>query len=77
MDEQDTRQNTELKKSVVQSVLLCLSCLFMYILTSKFIKNWKKNKQKIKNLNFAESNTHRKTNAHGSFETYNLFFLAL
>ena len=42
MDEQDTRQKTELKKSVVQSVLLCLSCLFMYILTSKFIKNWKK-----------------------------------
>ena len=30
MDEQDTRQNTELKKSVVRSVLLCLSCLFMY-----------------------------------------------
>ena len=78
MDEQDTRQNTELKKSVVQSVLLCLSCLFMYILTSKFITNWKKNKQatkKIKSLNFAESNTHRKTNARGSFETYN-FFLA-
>ena len=38
MDEQDTRQNTELKKSVVQSVLLCLLCLLMYILTSKFIK---------------------------------------
>ena len=45
MDEQDTRQITELKKSVVQSVLLCLSCLFMYILTSKFIKNWKNIKQ--------------------------------
>ena len=29
----------ELKKSVVQSVLLCLSCLFIYILTSKFIQN--------------------------------------
>ena len=43
MDEQDTKQNTELKKSVVQSVLLCLSCLFMYILTSKFIKKLKKN----------------------------------
>ena len=43
LDEQDTRQNTELKKSVVQSVLLCLSCLFMYILTSKFIKKLKKN----------------------------------
>ena len=39
MDEQDTRENTELKKSVVQSVLLCLICL------SKLIKNWKKKKQ--------------------------------
>ena len=49
MDEQDTRQNTELKKKyVVQSVLLCLSCLFMYILTSKFIKNWKKLSKKNK-----------------------------
>ena len=35
MYEQDTRQNIELKKSVVQSVLLCLPCLFMYILASK------------------------------------------
>ena len=41
LDEQDIRQNTELKKFVVQRVLLCLSCLFMYILTSKLIKNWK------------------------------------
>ena len=47
----------------------------MYILTTKFIKNWKKIKQeKIKSLNFDESNAHRKTNAHGNFETYNLFF---
>ena len=81
LDEQDTRQNAELKKSVVQSLLLCLSCLFMFILAIKFIKKkWrKKNKQvkKIKNLNFAESNAHRETNARGSFETYNLFiFLA-
>ena len=67
LDEQDTRQNTELKKSVVQSVLLCLSCRFMYILRSKFIKVWKKIiKQKKKNnninksFNFAESNAHRK-----------------
>ena len=30
---QDTRQNTELKKSIVQSVSLCLSYLFLYILT--------------------------------------------
>ena len=49
LDEQDTKQNTELKKSVVQSVLLCLSCLFIYILTSKFIK--KKTEQKIKQKN--------------------------
>ena len=79
LDEQDTRQNTELKKSVVQSVLLYLSYLFMYILTSKFIKNWKKiSKQakKIQTLKFAESNTRRKTNVRGSFETYKLFFLA-
>ena len=46
LDEQNTRQNTELKKSVVQSVLFCLSYLFMYILTSKFIKKWKKKKTK-------------------------------
>ena len=71
LDEQDTRQNTELKTSVVQSVLLCLTHLFLYILTSKFIKTWKKIKQakKIQTLNFAESNAHRKTNARGSFET--------
>ena len=38
----------------------------------------KKQKQKqIWILNFAESNTHQKTNARGSFETYNLFCLAL
>ena len=48
MDEQDKRQKTELKKSVVQGVLLCLACIFMYILTSKFITNWKK---KIKEKN--------------------------
>ena len=58
----------ELKKPVVQSVLLCLSYLFMYILISKFIENWKKTLLK-KDLNFAESNAHRKTNACGSFET--------
>ena len=33
-------------------------------------------KKKIESLNFAESNAHRKTNTRGSFETYNLFFLA-
>ena len=50
LDEQDTRQNTELKKSVVQSVSLCLSYLFLYILTRKFIKNWKKKLSKQKNF---------------------------
>ena len=37
LNEQDTeqRQNTELKKYVVQSVSLCLPYLFLYILTSK------------------------------------------
>ena len=49
-DEQDTRQNTEWKKSVVQSVSLCLSYLFLYILTSKFIKNWKKKLSKQKKI---------------------------
>ena len=82
MDEHDTRQNTELKKSVVQSVLLCLSCLFMNILPSNFIKkNWEKiskakNKKKLKAwiLLNQKSNAHRKTNARGSFETYKLFY---
>ena len=50
LDEQDTRQNTELKKSVVQSVSLCLSYLFLYILTRKFIKNRKKKLSKQKNF---------------------------
>ena len=70
LDEQDIRQNTELNKSVFQSVSLCLSYLFLYILTSKFVKNWGKIKQakKIQTLNFA-SNAHRKTNARGRFET--------
>ena len=45
LDEQDWRQNKELKKSVVQSDLLCLSCPFMYILTGTFLKNWEKIKQ--------------------------------
>ena len=50
LDEQDTRQNTELKKSVVRSVSLCLSYLFLYILTRKFIKNWEKKLRKQKNF---------------------------
>ena len=39
------QDRTQLKKSVVQSVLLCLSCLYMFNLTSKFIKNWKRIKE--------------------------------
>ena len=76
----DTRPNTELKKSVVQSVSLGLPYLFLYILTSKFIKHWEKKiskQKKIQTLNFAESNTQRKTNARGSFEIWDLFFVAL
>ena len=75
MDEQDT----ELKKSVVQrqSVLLCLSCLFMYILTSKFIKKWKKIKQakkkKIKSLNFADQ-THTKKQMRVAALRHTIFF---
>ena len=81
MDEQDTKQNTELKKSVVQSVLLCLSRLFMFILTSKFIKNWKKIKQakKLKAwilLNQTRTEKKKKKTARGRFETYILFYLA-
>ena len=48
LDEQDTRLNTELKKSVVQSVSLCLSYIFLYILTSKSIKKLEKKLSKQK-----------------------------
>ena len=50
---------------------------YMFILTSKFIKKLENNytRKKIINLNFAESNADRKTNAHGSFETF--FFFSL
>ena len=66
----------ELKKSVagsvVQSVSLCLSYLLFYILTSKFIKNWKKklSKQKKKsNLKFCWIKRALKNKWAGSFET--------
>ena len=36
-----------------------------------------KQAKKFQTLDFAESNAHRKTNARGSFETYDLFILAL
>ena len=47
MDEQDSRQNTELKRSVVQSGFIVSVVSFMYILTSKFIKKKKKKGQKL------------------------------
>ena len=74
MDEQDTRLH-KMKRYDRHKKTLCTN-----ILTKKFMKNWKKNKQakkKIKSLNFVESNAHQKTNARGSFETYNLFFFSL
>ena len=75
---QDTwRQNTGVEDVCSKCFIACLSYLFLYILTSKFIKKLKKkNKQakKIQILDLAESNAHRKTNARGSFETYDLFF---
>ena len=63
-------QSREFKKFYIMSnvLLLCLSYLLMYILEKKI-----EMKKKIESLNFAESNAHRKTNGHGSFET--LIFL--
>ena len=49
-----TRYKTEHKSwrsLLFQSVSLCLSYLFLYILTSKFMKNWKKNYASKKNSN--------------------------
>ena len=43
----------------------------------KKLKKKIKQATKFQTLDFAESNAHRKTNARGSFETYDLFFLAL
>ena len=84
MDEQDTRQNIELKNSVVQSVLLCQLCLFMYILTSKYIKNGKKKlsiqkKKKIKAwILLNQMRTEKQTRAAALRHTIYLFiFFAL
>ena len=79
MDEQDARQDTELKKSIVRSVLLCLSCPFMYILTSKFIKNWKKNdqvKKKIKAWILVNQSGTEKQTREAAFR-YTFFFFSL
>ena len=79
--EQDTRQNTELKKSVIRSVLLCLSCLFTYILTIKFIKKktekkkWKQKKKKSWIL-LNQTRTEKQTRAAALRHTI-YFFLAL
>ena len=66
----------QLKKSVVQSGLLCLSCLLMFILTGKFITNWKKIKQARKNWKpeFCWIKRAHEEQKRGSFETYTLFF---
>ena len=81
LDEQDTRRNTELKKSVVQSVLLCLSYLFKYILTSKFIKNWKKKLSKQKKLKawilLNQTHTRKKPMRMAASRQEFIFFLAL
>ena len=79
MDEQDTRQNTELKKSVVQSVFIVSVMSFHVYFDKQVNKKLRKklSKRKIDSLNFAESNAHQKTNARSSFETYNLYFFTL
>ena len=64
----------------------CSKCFIVFVISflvyfDKKVhkKKKKKNKhaKKFQPLYFAESNVHRKTNARGSFETYDLFFLAL
>ena len=71
MDEHDTRQNT------VEEVC-CTKCFIVSVMSSHVYFNKqvhykvekKLSKQKpFESLNFAESNVHRKTNAHDSFET--------
>ena len=52
-------QSTKFRTFFFHCVLLCQSCLLMYIL-EKINK-----KILIKSLNFAESNVHRKTDARG------------
>ena len=76
LDKQETRFYNQWVQEVCKSLsyvfcfVVSVICVFMYTLTGKFMKTGKKwSNQKIKSLNFAESNSHRKTNAHGSFET--------
>ena len=60
IDEQDTRQNTELKKSAVQSVYCVCHVFHAYFNKQVHKKIFKKIKQakKFESLNFAESITH-------------------
>ena len=64
----------------------CSKCFIVFFISflvyfdtkvHKKLKKKIKQANKIQTLDFAESNAHRKTNARGSFETYDLFFLAL
>ena len=66
-------------RSLLFKVFHCVCHIFSCDFDKKFHKSWKKKikqAKKFQTLDFAESNAHRKTNARGSFETYDLFFLA-
>ena len=57
IDEQDTRQNTELKKSIVQCFIVSVMSFHVYFDKQVHTKMEKKKaSKKIKGLNFAESN---------------------
>ena len=60
MAEQDTRQNTELKKSVVQSVLLCVTSFHVYFDKQVHKKKMEKHFNFNLKINFAESNAQQK-----------------
>ena len=87
MNKIDTRHNTELKKSIVQSVSLCLSYLFLIYFDKQVHKKLKPKKNKTKqkqkklskqknsNLGFTES-THTEKQMHTAAlrHTIYLFF---
>ena len=79
LDEQDTRQNTELKKSFVQSVSLCLSYLFLCILTSKFIKKLEKKVSKQKKFKpwILLNQTRTKKQTRAAALRYRIYFFSL
>ena len=69
----------KLQKNFKISCLVCCPMCFIVSVISfdVYFERTKIKKEKNVSLNFvAESNTHQKTNAHGSLETF-LFFLAL